>query len=129
MKETIIKIKNRFHRELDREPTESERRQTAKNRGSSQNLVMIAFMIIIVGFMYLMAQPMSFTGEIVLSGGVDGNIISDTTLSNYSDSLNTTDLYTNFNATIDKMDGEIRMSGSYEMPMYAYYGFLSYLEE
>ena len=123
------KIKCRFHRELDREPTEDERLQNANNRTSIKRLAITAFMVTIIGLVYLMAQPVSFTGEIVLSGGVGGNIISNTTLSNYSESFNNTNSYTDINATIDNMNGEIRINGNYEMPMYAFYKMSNYFME
>ena len=87
-----------------------------------------AFVAILLAIMFMMSQPMIFTGEIVVSGDIAGNILSNTTLSNYSESLDAMGAQTDINATIDNIDGEIKISGSYEIPMYAYYKFLSFLE-
>ena len=129
MKETITKIKNRFHREVDRVPSETEILRKVDRQGQNSSIAICAAVVVFLGIVLMLIQPVSFTGEIVVSGGIAGDVMSNTTLSNYSESFETTNAHTNVNATIDNMDGEIRISGNYEMPIYAYYKFLAYLEE
>lgn len=129
MKETITKMKERFHREVDRVPSEPERLRKLDRQGQNSSVAICAVVAVFLGIVLMLIQPVSFTGEIVVSGDIAGDVLSNTTLSNYSESFNMTDTHTDFNATIDNMSGEIKISGSYEMPMYAYYKFMSYLED
>ena len=124
MKDILKAIKARWIKELNHEPSEDER---LYNRKTSVYM-MLAFAVLltalIAGYTYMQAQPVSFEGDITISGGIAGDPII-TALMNSSEHLE------QFNITSgpSNMNGSIHLHGTYQMPMSAFMAMNSKLSE
>ena len=124
MKDILKAIKARWVKELEHEPSEDERLYSRK----TNIYMMLGFMVLITaciaGYAYIQAQPVSFEGDITISGGIAGDPII-TALMNSSEHLE------EFNLTSgpSNVNGSIHLHGTYQMPMSAFMTMNSRLYE
>ena len=124
MKDILTAIKNRWVKELERTPSEEERLCNRKNSVYMTLGFVVLFTALIAGYAYIQAQPVSFEGDIIISGGIDGDPII-TTLMNSSDHLE------QFNITSgpSSVNGSIHLHGTYQMPLSAFMAMNSKFSE
>ena len=124
MKDILIAIKTRWVKELEHQPSEDER---LYNRKTSVYMMLgfaVLLTALIVAYAHIQAQPVSFEGDITISGGIAGDPIF-TALMNSSEHLE------QFNLTSgpSNVNGSIHLHGTYQMPMSAFMEINSKLSE
>ena len=124
MKDILTAIKARWVKELEHQPSEDER---LYNRKTSVYMTLgfaVLLTALIAGYAYIQAQPVSFEGDITISGGITGDPIIPA-LMNSSEHLE------QFNLTSgpSNVNGSIHLHGTYQMPMSAFMKLNSKLSE
>ena len=115
MKEILSAFKENIVNYLKHKPSENERLLTRQ----TDRYIIFGFIAIILvaitGYSYIQAQPVSFEGDVTISGGIAGDPVITALMNN-------SEIIEQFNITggASSVNGSIHLHGTYQMPMIAF---------